>query len=211
MSKARQRRATSDLPRPPAEKNQRDDLVEPDPHGGGHGTQPAYLLGDTALLDGRPFGDLHAGPAGGVRDGKTGALAGFADAMTEHAAPDHTALLGEVGRRKGGKHLFLCAHILITSDWTNLSSCRSRWMRFNYMMSMYSVRLTTKATGQHLPSLLRTGTGCRSRTISLSQGTLRLFRTSAQIHSTGELRAPGQRDPQHHAVLAPRRRLHDQL
>ena len=56
------------------------------------------------------------------------------------------------------------------------------WMDLNYTMSMCSGEFITKAPGQHLPSLLRTGTGCNPGSSSISQGTLRLFRTTASFH-----------------------------
>jgi hypothetical protein len=37
--------------------------------------QPVDVLRDIALLDGRPFGDLHTGQAGGLLDGKALSLA----------------------------------------------------------------------------------------------------------------------------------------
>src|ERR1039458_6366500 len=114
MSMVRQRRRASELPCPLAEQDQHDDLVEADLHRGGHGTQTSYVLRNLTLLDRRPLSDPHAGPAGGLLDRKTSAFSGFADAVTEHATPDHTTLLGEVGRRKGREHLTRIAHILIT-------------------------------------------------------------------------------------------------
>jgi len=105
----------------------------------------------------------------------------------------------------------LSVHLFITPMWRLSQETRSPGL--NYRISMRSVRLRSKAPAQirHLPSLLRTGTRCRSRSFSFSQGTLRLFRTSAPLHPTRKLRAPGQRNSQHQAIVAARRRLHDQL
>ena len=69
MSTERQRAPRLQFPRIPAEQDQHGDLVETDLHGTGHGPQSIDVLRDIAFLDGRPFGDLHAGQAGGLLDG----------------------------------------------------------------------------------------------------------------------------------------------
>ena len=114
MSMVRQRRRASELPCPLAEQDQHDDLVEADLHRGGHGTQTSYVLRNLTLLDRRPLSDPHAGPAGGLLDRKTSAFSGFADAVTEHATPDHTTLLGEwEGGRDGNILLELLIYSLL--------------------------------------------------------------------------------------------------
>ena len=75
MSTERQRAPRLQLPRIPAEQDQHGDLVEADLHGAGHGPQPVDVLRNIALLDGRPFGNLHAGQAGALLDGKALPLA----------------------------------------------------------------------------------------------------------------------------------------
>ncbi len=50
------------------------DFVETDLYRVDHGRQLVDVLRNLALLDSRPFGDLHTGPAGGLLDGEAGAL-----------------------------------------------------------------------------------------------------------------------------------------
>ena len=75
MSTERQRAPRFQLPRIPAEQDQHGDLVEADLDSAGHGPQPVDVLRNIALLESRPFGNLHAGQAGALLDGKALPLA----------------------------------------------------------------------------------------------------------------------------------------